>query len=38
MVQRVLNICQEIERHGVYAGGIQIDWFMDLDKDKLKFC
>ena len=38
MVQRVLKICQEIERHGVYAGGIQIDWFMDLDKDKLKFC
>jgi len=37
MIQRVLKICQEIERHGVYAGGIQIDWFMDLDKDKLKF-
>lgn len=37
MVHMVLKICQEIERHGVYAGGIQIDWFMDLDKDKLKF-
>ena len=38
LMHRILKICQEIERVGVNAGGIDINWFYELDREKIKLC
>ena len=34
---RIITIFQEIDRLGTYAGGTDINWFLSMDIEKLKF-
>jgi hypothetical protein len=36
LTHRVIKIFQEIDRLGTYAGGADINWFLDMSNEKLK--